>query len=64
VPGTGDYPLYPNTAFSIELNVSALIPEWNKTIRIMLEEDGFYDGKSFRFMDGRQEEIYTIPRKK
>lgn len=62
VPGTGDYPLYPNTAFSIELNVSALIPEWNKTIRIMLEEEGFYDGKGFRFMDGRQEEIYTIPR--
>ena len=62
VPGTGDYPLYPNTAFSIELNASSFIPEWNKIIRIMLEEEGFFNGKSFRFMDGRQTEIYTIPR--
>lgn len=62
VPGTGDYPLYPHTAFSIELNAAVFIPEWKKTIRIMLEEDGYYDGKSFRFMDGRQKEIYTIPR--
>lgn len=62
VPGTGDYPLYPHTAFSIELNASAFIPEWNKTIRIMLEEEGYFDGKSFRFMDGRQEEIYKVPR--
>jgi hypothetical protein len=62
VPGTGDYPLYPNTAFSIELNASSFIPEWNKIIRIMLEEEGFFNGKNFRFMDGRQTEIYTIPR--
>ncbi|MFT4031330.1 MAG: M24 family metallopeptidase [Siphonobacter sp.] len=63
VPGTGDYPLYPNTAYSIELNVAVRIEEWNKTVRIMLEEDGFYDGNGFRFIDGRQREIFTIPRK-
>ena len=61
--GPGDYPLYPNTAYSIELNAAVKIEEWNKTIRIMLEEDGFYDGKTFRYLDGRQTEIYTIPRK-
>ncbi len=64
VPGTGDYPLFPHTAFSIELNVSVFIPEWNKTIRIMLEEDGYFDGQHFRFLDGRQEEIYTVPRQR
>lgn len=62
-PGPGDYPMFPNTAYSIELNASIAIPEWNnKIIRIMLEQDGFYDGQKFRYIDGRQEEIYSIPR--
>ena len=63
VPGSGDYPLYANTAYSIELNASTEIPEWKKSVRIMLEEDGFWDGKTFRFISGRQKEIYLIPRK-
>ena len=60
VLGSGDYKLYPNTAYSIELNASTEIPAWKKTIRIMLEEDGFYDGKSFRFIQGRQKEVYLV----
>ncbi|GAA4470049.1 M24 family metallopeptidase [Nibrella saemangeumensis] len=63
VPGPGDYPLFANTAYSIELNAAVEIPEWKKTVRIMLEEDGYFDGKQFRYIDGRQTEIYTIPRK-
>lgn len=63
VAGPGDYPLLANTAYSIELNAAVEIPDWKKTIRIMLEEDGFFDGKSFRYIDGRQTEIYTIPRR-
>lgn len=62
VPGAGDYPMYFNTAYSIELNSSSDIPEWKKTIRIMLEEDGFFNEKGFRYIDGRQREIYLIPR--
>lgn len=63
VPGTGDYPLFENTAYSIELNASTEIEEWGKIIRIMLEEDGYFDGEKFYYLDGRQEEILTIPRK-
>ncbi len=63
VPGSGDYPLLANTAYSIELNAAVELPDWKKTIRIMLEEDGFFDGQAFRYIDGRQTEIYTIPRK-
>lgn len=63
VAGPGDYPLLPNTAYSIELNASTEIPDWKKTIRIMLEEDGYFDGQTFRYIDGRQTEVYTIPRK-
>ncbi len=63
VPGRGDYPLYPNTAYSIELNATVAIPEWNqKEIRIMLEEDAFFDGTKVWFIDGRQEELILIPR--
>lgn len=62
VKGTGDYPLFPNTAYSIELNAASEIKEWGKIIRIMLEEDGYFDGENFYFLDGRQDEILTIPR--
>ena len=63
VPGSGDYPVYPRTAYSIELNAATEIPEWKKSIRIMLEEDGYFDEKGFRFISGRQKEIYLIPRR-
>ena len=62
VKGTGDYPMYKNTVYSIELNAASEIKEWNKVIRIMLEEDGYFDGDHFYFLDSRQDEIQTIPR--
>ena len=62
VPVWGDYPLYENTAHSIELNAAAFIKEWNKEIRIMLEEDAFFDGQRIYYIDGRQTELMTIPR--
>ncbi len=62
VPGTGDYPLHLNTAYSIELNAATYIEEWGKEIRIMLEEDAFFDENGVRFIDGRQTELMLIPR--
>jgi Xaa-Pro aminopeptidase len=62
VPGKGDYPLYENTAYSIELNAGVYIDEWEKEIRIMLEEDAFFDGETVRYIDGRQTELMLIPR--
>lgn len=64
VPGRGDYPLYPNTAHSIELNAEVYVPEWDRDVRIMLEEDAFFDGDSVRYIDGRMKELYLIPRQK
>jgi len=63
VPGSGDYPLYENTAYSIELNAASDIPAWKKSIRIMLEEDGYFDRNGFRYIGERQREIISIPRK-
>ena len=63
VPGRGDYPLFPNTAHSIELNVAAPVPEWDgRTVRFMLEEDAVFDGETVRYLDPRQEALLLIPR--
>ena len=63
VPFTGDYPMHYNTAYSIELNCTVNVPEWKKDIRIMLEEDGYYDQRGFGFIDGRETEIMMVPRR-
>ncbi len=63
VKGKGDYPLFPNTCYSIELFAASEVPEWGKIVRIMLEEDGVFLGDQFIFLDGRMENILTIPRK-
>jgi hypothetical protein len=61
VPGKGDYPLFANTAHSIELNAVVPVPEWGgKDVRIMLEEDAFFDGDSVWYIDPRQERMYLI----
>ncbi|TVZ28003.1 Xaa-Pro aminopeptidase [Gillisia sp. Hel_I_86] len=61
VPGTGDYLLYPNTVYAIELNTTVTLPEWNKKLRIMLEEAGFWGEGNFRYVNGRQTELLLIP---
>lgn len=60
VPVQGDYPMFAQTAYSIELNAASYIEEWGKEIRIMLEEDAFFDGKSVKYLDGRQTEFHLI----
>lgn len=62
VLGSGDYPLHLNTAYSIELNAATFVKEWGKEIRIMLEEDAFFDKTGVWYIDGRQKEIMMIPR--
>ncbi|MGB3588788.1 MAG: M24 family metallopeptidase [Tunicatimonas sp.] len=64
VPVKGDYPMYSNTAYSIELNAAVFIPEWDKEVRMMMEEDAFFDGKKVRYLDGRQKELFLIPRQR
>lgn len=63
-PGAGDYPLFPNTVYAIELNAVVFLKEWNKELRVMLEEGAFFDGKKVTYLDGRQKEIMAIPRKR
>ncbi|ASV28807.1 M24 family metallopeptidase [Maribacter cobaltidurans] len=59
-----NYPLNPNTVYAIELNTTVTIPQWERDIRIMLEEAGFYGQDGFRYVNGRQTELLLIPRVK
>jgi hypothetical protein len=59
--GRGDYPLYENTAHSIELNSTVSVPEWGgQDVRFMLEEDAYFDGETTFYIDGRQQELILI----
>ena len=60
VTGSGDYPLHLNTAYSIELNNAVFLKSWDKEIRIMLEEDAFFDKNGVRYIDGRQTQLHLI----
>jgi len=60
VPFKGDYSLHKNTAYAIELNVTVSISEWQKDIRIMLEEAGFYGDNFFDYVNERQTEIKPV----
>ncbi|MBT6244511.1 MAG: M24 family metallopeptidase [Gammaproteobacteria bacterium] len=60
VPVQGDYPLHLNTAYSIELNAASYLPQWNKEIRIMLEEEAHFSARGVKYMDGRQTSFLLI----
>ena len=60
VEGAGEYPLYNNTVYAIELNNTSYIKEWGRDIRIMLEEAGFYGEDGFGYVNGRQTKIKIV----
>jgi hypothetical protein len=61
VPGAGDYPLFYDTVYSIELNAKANAPEWdNQEVTIALEQDAAFTKKSVYFLDERQTKFFLI----
>jgi Xaa-Pro aminopeptidase len=56
------YTLHPATVYAIELNTTVNIPEWKRDIRVMLEEAGYFGPEGFRYVNGRQTELFLIPR--
>lgn len=61
VPGQGDYPVWPDTAYSIELQARVAVPEWGgQIVQFMLEEEAFFDGTECSFIDGRQTKLWLV----
>lgn len=61
VAGGGDYPLYDETVYSIELNVRCPVPEWaEQEVRIALEEDAVLSGAQMRWLASRQTELHLV----
>ncbi|GJJ01625.1 Xaa-Pro aminopeptidase [Duganella rhizosphaerae] len=62
VPGSGDEALRYRTAYSIELNAATALPGYAEPVRIMLEEDAYFDQAGIRYISGRQKELLLVPR--
>lgn len=56
-----EYPLYPNTAYSIEFSATTSVPEWDgQDVRIGFEEDAIFVDGVCRFIDGHQKRFLLI----
>lgn len=61
VPGQGDYELYYDTCYSIELNCRSVVPEWdNQEVVIGLEQDAAFTREGVIYLDGRQTVLHLI----
>lgn len=61
VPGSGDYLMRANTAYSIELTAEVAAPDWSaEPLPMKLEEDGFFDGEKFAYIQPRQTHYHLI----
>ena len=61
VPGMGDYPVYPDTVWAIELGVRVAIPEWNgQEVQLALEQDAAFSAAGVAFLDGRQTRFHVV----
>ncbi len=63
VPGEGERYLANNSAYSIELNVTVPVKEWQKNVMIMLEENAFYQQGQVNYLAPRQTEFILIKAK-
>lgn len=61
VPVSGEWPLAANTAYAIEGNVKAPVPEWNgQLVQIKLEQTALFDGTRVLYAAGRQTEWHIV----
>jgi hypothetical protein len=61
VPGLGDFPLFEDTAHSVELSVRSVVAEWgNIDVRIPLEQNILFRRGGASWMDQRQTAITLI----
>lgn len=60
-PVRGDWPLHPMTAYAIEGNVKAPVPEWDgQLVQVKLEQTALFDGGAVRYLAGRQTRWHVV----
>jgi hypothetical protein len=61
VPGSGDYPVYADTIYALELCTYSRVPEWgDQRVRMALEQGIAVTGGRVDYLDRRQTELHLI----
>jgi Xaa-Pro aminopeptidase len=61
VPGMGDYPLANDMVWTVELGVTAPVPEWGgQQVGFPIEQDVAFTTNGARYLDGRQTKPHLI----
>lgn len=61
VPGRGDYELFSDTCYALELVARKAVPEWGgQAVAMPLEQDIVFTGGRVHFLDGRQTRFHLI----
>jgi len=61
IPGPGEYPLYKDTCYAVELNIKEKISAWkDKEIMIALEQTAVFTNGKVEYLGGRQKEFFCI----
>lgn len=56
----GRWPLYPDTAYAIEGNIKARVPEWGQWVQVKLEQSAIFDGEKVTYLAGRQTRWHVV----
>jgi len=57
----GQWPLHPDTAFAIEGNIKAKVPEWGgQWVQVKLEQSALFDGQRVHYLAGRQTAWHVV----
>ncbi|PZN96260.1 MAG: Xaa-Pro aminopeptidase [Alphaproteobacteria bacterium] len=60
----GEYRVFPNTAWSIELSATHAVPEWGgQRVAFKTEQDAFFDGRKVDYIDKRRTALWLIAAK-
>ncbi len=61
VHGPGDYELFEDTCYALELNITKAVPEWGgQDVRIALEQDVLFRQGKVHFLAGRQQQFHLV----
>lgn len=57
----GQWPLHPGTAYAIEGNIKARVPEWDgQWVQVKLEQSALFDGERVHYLAGRQTTWHVV----